>query len=214
MTHIYPRKCSYTGKGIASGYLFCDGSILCDEAPNAAEILTKECAKGGYDTIEAAFDAEYYLYTEWEEPDEDEMFFESGAKATLQTMSDGWVWYRVEDTDDMTLAQLKEVYNTNIGSMELVAVSEWEEAGSLCEAFSDMIEELAGGRVLGLYPEAKPEPKKEFRITVRASFNRIYTVMAADKEEAAELYYNGKSEWLEDQTEDTDEATTATVSAA
>lgn len=61
--NLYPRRCEDTGVPVISGYLFCDSSVL---AEGEEEKLLEHCKQGGYDTLEEAYNDDYYFYTEWE----------------------------------------------------------------------------------------------------------------------------------------------------
>ena len=108
---------------------------------------------------------------------------------TEQTMTDGWTWYRVEGVQDMTLTQLAEVYNTPRGGFELVTVYESEEADAIPESFVNMLEEVtSNGRVIGLFPEPKPEPEKPLKpwVLTRTTWESVI-VQARDYDHAKEL---------------------------
>ena len=74
---------------------------------------------------------------------------------TLRTMSDGWEWFKVLGVSEMNLRRLRQLYDHNIGSAELVLVCEDDETDRVPESFAHFCDELAGGMVAGLFPESK-----------------------------------------------------------
>lgn len=72
-TNKFPRRCDITGKGMWEGYCFGDGQDYAMDKPSAEKLAKKY----GYDTLEEAFDDGAYYWTEWEELDEEEGWYES-----------------------------------------------------------------------------------------------------------------------------------------
>jgi hypothetical protein len=68
----YARRCDVTGKGINEGYVFCDGVFYC----STEEQALAEVKKDGYDTLEQAYEDDFYYYTEWEEIDYDDTYYD------------------------------------------------------------------------------------------------------------------------------------------
>jgi hypothetical protein len=59
----YARQCSITGKGMNKGFCICDGDMHIKYEIDMIQHITDET---GYDTIEEAYEDEYYYWTEWE----------------------------------------------------------------------------------------------------------------------------------------------------
>lgn len=60
---LYPKNCEATGKGIFSGFLIGDCSTLSD---GQEERLLEHCKEEGYETLEDAYEDEFYYWTEWD----------------------------------------------------------------------------------------------------------------------------------------------------
>ena len=60
---IYARQCSITGEGMNEGFCICDGDMHIKYEIDMIQHITYET---GYETIEEAYEDEYYYWTEWE----------------------------------------------------------------------------------------------------------------------------------------------------
>lgn len=68
----YARQCSVTGEGMNAGFCICDGEMYIASEEHLIEHITMDT---GYDSIEEAYEDDYYYYTTWE--DESEYEYES-----------------------------------------------------------------------------------------------------------------------------------------
>lgn len=76
----FARKCDITGRGMNEGYCFGDGEqYACDEA-SALQIAQQY----GYDNLDDAYKDDVYYYSEWNEDDCDEEYYDAdGNEYTL-----------------------------------------------------------------------------------------------------------------------------------
>jgi len=63
----YARKCDITGEGMNEGYCIQDGMMYIKGHHDMLQHITDET---DFETIEEAYDEEYYYYTEWKDEDE------------------------------------------------------------------------------------------------------------------------------------------------
>ena len=64
---LYPRKCDITGEGMTEGYCIQDGLMYIKKESD----MLLHVKETGYNTIDEAFEDDYYYWTEWDELDED-----------------------------------------------------------------------------------------------------------------------------------------------
>lgn len=69
----FPRKCDITGMGMWEGYCFGDGQDYAIDKSGASTIA----AQYGYETLEEAWEDDAYYFTEWQELDEEDGWYES-----------------------------------------------------------------------------------------------------------------------------------------
>ena len=85
----FPRLCDVKKTGMFTGYVFYDGIFECEDEECALAYAMAE----GYDSLQEAYDADIYYYTEWDECD-----------STWYECHEG-VWY--ECTEDSKTKVLK-----------------------------------------------------------------------------------------------------------
>lgn len=64
---LHPRKCDITGEGMSEGYCIGDGFAYIKYKEDF-EIHIKE--ETGYESVDEAYEDDYYYYTEWDELDD------------------------------------------------------------------------------------------------------------------------------------------------
>ena len=70
----YARKCDVTGNGMNAGYCICDGEMYIESEKHLSEHITNDTE---YESVEEAYDDDYYYYTDWSDSDcEDDFQYE------------------------------------------------------------------------------------------------------------------------------------------
>lgn len=68
----FARKCDVTGRGMNEGYVFGHGEMYASDKESAIKLADKY----GYDSLGNAYDDDLCYYTEWEECDIDECYYD------------------------------------------------------------------------------------------------------------------------------------------
>lgn len=68
----FARRCDVTGRGMNEGYVFGDGEMYASDKQSAIKLAEKY----GYDNLVDAYDDGLCYYTEWEEIDDDEEYYD------------------------------------------------------------------------------------------------------------------------------------------
>jgi uncharacterized protein (UPF0128 family) len=68
----FARKCDVTGRGMNEGYVFGCGEMYASDKESAIKLADKY----GYDSLGDAYDDDLCYYTEWEECDIDECYYD------------------------------------------------------------------------------------------------------------------------------------------
>lgn len=68
----FARKCDVTGRGMNEGYVFGHGEMYASDKESAIKLAYKY----GYDSLGDAYDDDLCYYTEWEECDIDECYYD------------------------------------------------------------------------------------------------------------------------------------------
>ena len=63
----YARQCDVTGEGMNKGFCIGDGAMYIKSEKHMIEHITNDTE---YDSLEEAYDDDYYYYTEWEDEDD------------------------------------------------------------------------------------------------------------------------------------------------
>tara|TARA_R110000796_G_scaffold221199_1_gene337267 strand:+ start:244 stop:486 length:243 start_codon:yes stop_codon:yes gene_type:complete len=63
----YARACDITGKGMNEGYCIGDGNMYIKSHLDMLQHVTDDT---DYATMEEAYEADYYYYTDWDDEDE------------------------------------------------------------------------------------------------------------------------------------------------
>ena len=72
---LFPRKCDITGEGMWEGYCVNEGDMYIKYEKDFLRHIGSET---DYDSIEDAYEDDYYYYTEWDELDDDVNYTASG----------------------------------------------------------------------------------------------------------------------------------------
>ena len=75
-TEKFARKCDITNEGMNEGYCILDGLMYIKYDMDMLQHITDET---DYDTIEDAYEDDYYYHTEWEEIEDDSWFSKDGS---------------------------------------------------------------------------------------------------------------------------------------
>lgn len=74
-TEKFARKCDITNEGMNEGYCILDGLMYIKYDMDMLQHITDET---DYDTLEEAYEDDYYYHTEWEEIGDDSWFSKDG----------------------------------------------------------------------------------------------------------------------------------------
>lgn len=64
---LHPRKCDITGEGMSEGYCIQDGLAYIKYKEDFERHIKEET---GYESVDEAYEDDYYYYTEWDELDD------------------------------------------------------------------------------------------------------------------------------------------------
>ena len=76
-TEKFARKCDITNEGMNEGYCILDGLMYIKHDMDMLQHITDET---DYDSIEDAYEDDYYYHTEWEEIADDSWFSKDGVE--------------------------------------------------------------------------------------------------------------------------------------
>jgi hypothetical protein len=69
----FARKCDVTGRGMNEGYVFGDGEMYASDKESAIKLAIENY---GYDNLSDAYDDDVCYYTEWDEINENEEYYD------------------------------------------------------------------------------------------------------------------------------------------